>query len=135
MTELFVMRGLPASGKSTLARQMLKESPKRIRISKDDLRNMLYGGVYTPEFENIILDIRDHLIGLYSYLGYDIIIDDTNLNPKHLERLSLLTETLDIHLNIILLHTSVDECIKRDAERSSPVGERVIKDMYEKYKA
>lgn len=135
MTELFVMKGLPASGKSTLAEQMLIEKPNRVRINKDYLRNMLYGGKYSPELEDILLDIRDSLIELYSSKGYDIIVDDTNLNPKHLERLSLLSENLKIQFNIIIMRTTLEECIERDSKRINSVGEKVIRDMYEKYMA
>lgn len=42
MNKIIICRGIPASGKSTWAKQWVLEDPEhRIRINQDDIRNML----------------------------------------------------------------------------------------------
>lgn len=42
MSKLIITRGLPASGKSTWAKQWVLEDPEhRVRINQDDIRLML----------------------------------------------------------------------------------------------
>jgi len=48
MKPILLVIGSPASGKSTLARAIAKQSPKGLHIPVDDLRNMVQGGVVLP---------------------------------------------------------------------------------------
>lgn len=66
-----------------------------------------------------------------------VIVDDTNLNPFHLERFREIAKTL-AHRNVQIeikdfRDVPVEECITRDAKRAKPVGEKVIKEMAKKY--
>ena len=38
--KLLVLQGIPASGKSTYARELVKNSGAWVRVNRDDLRNM-----------------------------------------------------------------------------------------------
>src|SRR3990172_3790048 len=118
---IYIMRGLPASGKSTTAREMFEEEGIK-RVSKDDLRAMLHSGKYTPELETFVLDVRNAVVELTVKKGFDIVVDDTNLNPVHVEALQDLAKAVGASVCIIDMTTPVDECIRRDAERAAPVG-------------
>ena len=49
MRTIYVMRGLPACGKSTFAAELIKREPGRwIRINRDDLRSMSAGPGTNP---------------------------------------------------------------------------------------
>ena len=39
--EVIICRGIPASGKSTWAKQFINEHPNYIRVNKDDIRAMM----------------------------------------------------------------------------------------------
>jgi predicted kinase len=132
MSVIHMLRGLPASGKTTLALEMVKEERVK-RISKDDLRAMLHGGKYSPDTEMFVLDVRNAIAELAIKQGFDVVIDDTNLNPAHQEQLIFLSDSLGAQFNVIDVHASLDECIQRDKERPVSVGEDVIRGMYAKY--
>ena len=84
MQRVYMTKGLPGSGKTTWAMEMVKNNTGSIkRINKDDLRSMLDGGKYSPKNEKIILDTRDLLLTEYLVRGFSVIIDDTNLAPEH----------------------------------------------------
>lgn len=63
--KVYFLSGLPASGKTTWAKERLAENPNGIkRISKDDLRAMLDGGRWSGDMEKFVLKARDALISL-----------------------------------------------------------------------
>lgn len=132
MSYIHILRGLPASGKTTLAMDMVRNEGMK-RVSKDDLRAMLHGGTYTPEMETFVITVRNTIIEAAITRGFDVVIDDTNLNPIHVEQIQLLAANFAVKTNIIDVTTPLDECIKRDSKRPHPVGETVIRAMHEKY--
>lgn len=130
MQTVIIMKGLPASGKSTFAKNLIQKEPgKYKRINKDDLREMLDSAQFSDKNEKFILNLRDHLIVEALESGYSVIVDDTNLAPKHEARIRDLVgdkATVTVHSFDI----SPEECIKRDAQRARSVGPSVIWQMY-----
>ena len=43
MTTLTILRGLPGSGKTTRARELVADDPRCARVNRDDLRMMMFG--------------------------------------------------------------------------------------------
>lgn len=127
--------GLPASGKSTWAREQVeKSSGKIIRVNKDDLRAMLHESKFSSANENQILRVRDFIVKDSLAAGKTVIVDDTNLHPKHEERLRELATYCEAEFEIKdFTDVPLDECLKRDALRPNPVGAKVIKKMYNDY--
>lgn len=140
MKTVYILRGLPASGKSTWSKSMLEEHPGVYkRINKDDLRAMLDNAYWSPGNEQFVLKVRDILITESLKEGKHVIVDDTNLDPKHEARIrevvsEYMKETSEmVKVEIKIFDASVEECIKRDAKRPAPVGEKVIRDTHRRY--
>lgn len=134
MKKVILMRGLPGSGKSTQAKKILAEGKGQYkRVSKDDLRNMLDDGEWSGKNEKFIIKIRNSIILQAIEDGYFVIVDDTNLNPKHEEQIKNLVQGKAIVEIIDFTSTDLETCIKRDLRRHYSVGESVIRDMYNKY--
>ena len=132
MTHLIMTKGLPASGKTTWSLEQVKAYPGKIkRINKDDLRAMLDGGKWSKGNESFVLDARDHLILLSLSRGFNVIVDDTNLHPKHEERLRELAASHKADFLIQdFTEVDVETCIERDLQRPVSVGEKVIRGMH-----
>lgn len=61
MLTVTMLKGLPASGKSTWAKAEVERlNKKTVRVNKDDLRAMM--GVFDKVSERIVLELRDNLI-------------------------------------------------------------------------
>lgn len=135
MQEVIILRGLPASGKSTWAKELIKTNPNKYkRINKDLLRLMIDCGNFSSINEKFILKIRDRLIIEYLDEGFDVIVDDTNLAGKHIIRIKqLVGRKANVIINDSFLEVPLEECIKRDMNRENSVGIKVIKNMYETY--
>jgi predicted kinase len=139
MSKLTVMRGYPGSGKTTKANAWVQEADNRVRLSRDDLRAMLYNdeGVLNLAKENFISKVmRDEAIaGLQK--GFDVLIDATNLRLKYVREWAQLAEKWGAEFGVWDVYESVEVCIKRDELRylngGRGVGEAVIRDMAERH--
>lgn len=148
MKKIILCRGIQGSGKSTWAKKyVFEDSENRVRFNNDDIRNML-GKYWVPNRENIVKDIKDTFLKSSMSYGYDIVIDNMNLNPKELEYYNRIVfewnnpkethsdeyrpkyeiETKDFFIPL-------QECIDRDVKRENPIGEEIIRKTYEKYKS
>lgn len=130
-----VLVGLPASGKSTYAKTLIDKGWRR--INKDSIRQMMWCGEYSKEKEEKVDELEMCLLIFFLSNGLNVVVDDTNLNPA---RIKMITDTIDnssisclVSINNSFCMVPVDECVRRDKARSSPVGEDVIRKMYEKY--
>lgn len=128
-------RGLPGSGKSTLAKAWVdKDATNRVRVNKDDLRNLLHNGKYSKGNENQILDIQDFIIVNSLKQGKSVAFDNTHLVNKHLIRLENLLKDnnlSDVKIEVVdLTSVSPEEAIKRDLKRENSVGSDIIWRMY-----
>jgi predicted kinase len=132
---LIMTKGLPASGKTTWAKEQVAKDPKNIkRINKDDLRVMLHASVWSKSLENDIIETRDLLICFWLSQDKTVIVDDTNIQPAHEPRLRDLAEMHESEFKIQdFTDVPLNVCLKRDSERANFVGEKVIKTMFNTY--
>lgn len=133
--KLIMTRGLPASGKSTWAKEQVIASGGRTkRVNKDDLRAMIDNSVWSKQNEKNVLAVRDYITKHYLLLGNDVIVDDTNLTPNHEKRLSEIAgETGAIFEIKSFLDVPLATCIIRNAQRVNPVPETAIRSMYKSF--
>lgn len=139
MPKIILCRGIPGSGKTTWAKQWVLEDPKhRVRFNNDDIRNML-GKYWVPSRENLVSDIKKDFMVSAMESGYDIVIDNINLNPEEIEYYKGLVDSTLGYVNSYSLEYKdffipLEVCIERDSKRENPIGERIIRLTYEKYK-
>ena len=135
MPKLIVMKGLPASGKSTWAKAYVKSHPNTVRINRDDLRLMLYDVQFDPKVEDDITAFQEILMGQAFVLNRDIVVDNTNLNPKVMRHLGDWAKRNIYELEVKdFTHVSLSECIQRDSKRGAQsVGKKVITRMWRQF--
>ena len=136
MSKLIICRGLPASGKSTWAKQWVLEDPEhRVRINQDDIRLML-GKYWVPSREKLVQEIQFDAIVEALCRKFDVVIDNTNLNKKVLEKFDRLIKTFeDYEIEYKdFFDTPLSVCIERDKNRELQVTEKVIRGFYNNYK-
>lgn len=137
MKQLIMTIGLPASGKSTWALQILAQQTGQYkRINKDDLRAMLDGGKWSRDNEKFLLRVRDYVTIAALQDGKHVIVDDTNFAPTHESRLRQLAKENGAEFRIEdFRHVSIETCIERDLKRQHSVGDAVIRKMWRDYLA
>jgi predicted kinase len=135
MPKITILQGLPASGKSTIAKSIVDSTGNTKRINKDDMRAMMDNSKWSKTNEKFILKARDMLIEQALENNFCVIIDDTNLHPKHIETIKEIAKKYKAQVEVKFIDTPIEECIKRDLVRPNSVGEKVIRDMYNTYLA
>lgn len=146
MPKIILTRGIQGSGKSTWAKKYVEEDPvHRVRWNNDDFRRML-GSYWVPEREHLVSIEMSDFIYYAMALGYDIVIDNMNLNKKYWD--SIQGRINDYNCDIFVddpdkrytlefkdfFDVSLEECIERDSKKENPIGEKVITKTYDKYK-
>jgi predicted kinase len=143
---LVLTRGLPGSGKSTYARAWVAADPlRRVRVSRDCLRDMLHPGCYQPNTERAVTNAAHHLVRGLLILGWSVIADDTNLRPEVVDAWRRLAEDVGASVEVVdFIGVPVEECVRRDSlrpDRGYPPdrwdgarsGAGVIRDMADRY--
>lgn len=127
MSKLRMLSGLPASGKSTVAREYVADG--WFRVNRDELRAQLYPGAsWSGKREDLVRSVeRAQVRDLLSH-NLSVIIDDTNLMPSHRASWSQLAGECNATFETQAVNTPTLECIRRDSLRNGPahVGESVI---------
>lgn len=134
--EVLVLMGIPASGKSTYAVELVEKGKGGwVRTNKDSLRAMLDAGIWSKSNEKFVLEVRDFIISNALARGRNVIVDDTNLEPYHLERVKEIVAAFNkqspnrkpVTVRTKLFEVDLEEAIARDCKRPNGVGERVIR--------
>ena len=143
MNKIILVLGISGSGKTYWSRQWAEEDPEhRIRLNYDDIRYM-FGKYWVPDRrEQLVKDTFMYALRQAMYMGYNIVIDNmSNLNPKHQkEYIDLVNENNSYEespkyeIEFKWFDTPIETCISRDAERENPIGEKVIKQQWSKYR-
>lgn len=134
MTTLTITQGLPGSGKSYWANTVADADENTVIVNRDDLRAMLHNNNWNHRREKATVAARDALISTLLKSGKNVICSDTNLDPKVVAELTRIGKA---HKAEVVIKDFTDvplkKCIERDLKRSRTVGEKVIRDMYDRY--
>jgi len=139
--KMYIMRGLPGSGKTTAARAMSDTNANgvRYRVNRDDIRRML--GKYddfSKQREDLVTEIERNAVK--SALDYkaSVIIDDCNLNPLYVSGWEDIAKAWIVEVEVVdFTNVPLRECLKRNTGRPKEerVSNKIIHDMYNRWLA
>ena len=138
--------GISASGKTTWAEKFVKENRNYVNVNRDDIRARLFcGGTldwnkykFSKSNESAVTAEQRLMIREAIEAKQNIIISDTNLNPKSVNSmLEFLQQfsSVDIDIDIEYKWFDIDilEALRRDRLRKNSVGAEVMYKQYESY--
>lgn len=122
MSNLYLICGQPASGKSTIAKYYIDKHPQTKWVSRDAIRFSLlkdddnYFDKEDETYRKFVGDICDNLLN-----GYHVIADQTNLTPsarnKLLKAIARKGGAYE-HVYAIWVKTSLETSLKRNENRT-----------------
>lgn len=129
---ILVLKGPPCSGKSTWAKNYVKEKKNWLRVNRDELRRMS-GDYWMPHREQVITLAEITMIEEGLRRGFNIIIDDTNLNPKTMEKWQEIASKFNCEIKVKEFIVPYQEALERDRNREFPVGDDTVRMFYKRY--
>lgn len=132
MNTLTLLVGLPASGKSTFAREHLAND-NTIILSSDDLRKELLGNESYQDNNDLVFKSLYKRAKEFLQNGKNVVIDATNINIK--ARRSALShfDKMPIIRQALVFATPYFVCVDRDKKRERTVGKNVIKKYIQRF--
>jgi predicted kinase len=133
-------QGLPASGKTTLALQLVADGAGRVRrVSLDDLRHMLdstgKATAWDPERERTTVAAQALMVRQLVADGYDVVVDNTHLHPGQVLPLTRALAGTRVDWAVhSLLGVPLTECLERDARRTQRVGADAIHALHRRWR-
>jgi predicted kinase len=134
LSELLVLSGLPASGKTTRALEWAGEDPEHRRIINwDQMRLDFYGRdwKFNRAQEDVMQAHSRELCNQWLKQGMSVVIDNTNLTERARERWHQIAMHIDTQATYSEeeIDTPVGVCVERDLKREKRVGRAVIERM------
>ena len=134
MIKVELLVGIPGSGKSTYAKQVVAKDPSNwVRVNNDDLRAMMNGSVWSADYEKMVTDARNYLIRDALKRGKNVIIDNLNINRRHFDDVCKIAKSInsDIQVYEKAFYIELDEAMERNAKREGAA--RVPDDVMKKW--
>lgn len=140
--KLILTVGISASGKTTWAEDQKYEHSgnNNLNINRDDIRfNIVQPGSdwstykFSKKNEKRVIEIELMVAEKGVKFESNIIISNTNLNPKTREFWKKFAEENGYEFEIKEFPITLEEAIKRDNLRQNGVGEQVIRKQYQQW--
>jgi predicted kinase len=131
MAKLIILRGVPASGKSTVAEQY-REMGFTI-VNRDNIRYIMFGKYWGVD-EQVVTDVENAMIESSLRADTSVVLDATNLNRKNLKTKLSLASRYGAEVDYLSFAVPLTVALERDRARERQVGEAVIKNFFRRYK-
>jgi predicted kinase len=125
---LYIMSGLPGSGKSTTANEIV-ENTGAILVSRDELR-VSYRNL--PD-ESHLSQALGNNVKFFLERGYDVVVDSWNLEVWDEKLWTEMARRFGATLSWKHIDTDVETCVARDAKRPQPIGAESVRNAAERY--
>jgi predicted kinase len=127
--KIFVMVGLPGSGKSYKTKELAEQYNANIH-SSDSIREELSGDINNQDINDLVFKTLHNRIKKDLQNGKNCVYDACNISYKR--RMSFLQSLNKIPCEkiCILMATPYDQCLKNNSSRDRIVPEHVIERMY-----
>lgn len=127
-----MMQGLPASGKSTKAKEIVA-SGDYIRVNRDLLREMLHFNRWTGRNEDATVSTEKAIAISALINGTSVVVDDCNLNPRNHTMWQEAANACGASFRVEKVDTPMSVCLERDSAREKAVGFTTITNMALQY--
>jgi len=135
MNKIILTQGIQGSGKTTWAKAWVAEDPEhRIRINNDDITSMWGQPFGTPGLYERLRMFRQLMITRAIQDNLDIVVDNMNLSTSSLKEVQEIVKNFDYIIEYKdFTKIPLEVCIERDSKRPNPIGEKIIRETYNKY--
>jgi len=133
MPNLILTVGPPGCGKTIWA-TLYVENHKAKRVNRDDLRAMMQNKTYNSRDEKVIRRIRDYIVESWLEQGFDVVLDDTNLDPGVFDEMKKIARRVgDVRVREHIVQIERGICWYNNTHRPNAVPEGDWNALWLKY--
>lgn len=141
MATLVILRGLPASGKSTFARTYAGEHENTVIVSLDGLRRMMAGSLTayhehrTEKTEKLVVRTAHTMICDALRKGMNVVMDAQNASAERVHELVRLAADCNADVQTVAFPVPLDTLLERNRHRAKDdrVPEDYLRSQYERF--
>ena len=131
MPKLYIMCGIPGSGKTTFARKLALARNAHL-VSSDSIREELTGDANNQDINHRVFEVMHERIHQHLVNGRNVIADATNIKRWSRKQIVDL-KTPETAVFFIVMDTSLHESKRRNQSRDRVVPEEVIDRMWKNF--
>lgn len=132
MKRIILLVGVPASGKSTLARKMVERGYQC--ICADTIRAELYGNEIEQGDPKKVFEIFFERLETFLKDGADVVVDNTNLKEPYRKEITDRAKKFGYEdIQLWILDVPLDVCISRNANRERKIDSGILTNMYNQF--
>ena len=140
MATLYIMVGLPGSGKSTKAKEISKETGAII-TSLDSMREEIAGSrknwhenpdIFNNTMSRSIANIQNAMVEWHLKNGESVIVDNMNLKSRYVAFFQELSKKYDIEIEFVKM--KCDWATLKERNKTRPVDEDWLYMMFKAYR-
>lgn len=141
MARLIILCGLPGSGKSSYAEELLKINntfgfnEEFVVHSSDAIRAELFGDAGSQEDNGRVFELMQRRTRDDLKAGKTVVYDATNITRKSRKSAIACANPAKDTIECYVIWTSPEECIRRDSLRDRKVGAAVIEKMLRRWQS
>lgn len=130
MATLYMLVGLPGSGKSYYANTLCMISGNARIFSSDKIREELFNDENAQNDNELVFNTLNSRVVACLESGIDAIYDATNINYKRRRAFLNSLKKIPVTKTCIFMAVPFEKCLERNNNRARIVPEEVIKRMY-----
>jgi len=134
---LYILRGLPGSGRSDAAKNMVEENSWLVRASRADLSMQMYGYYHPMDLDRFQTDnvtlFHHNQIDVALKAGLSVVDDNINVDAESIKKLYIIANRHKATIKIIDFDLHFEKCIKKDAFTPDGYGETYIRLLVKKF--
>lgn len=127
--QLTIFIGIPASGKSTLARQMAAVEPNTVHVSTDALRQEILGHIRNKTRDGFIFAEARRRTREWLQQGVNVIYDATNVTRQARRPFLHIARGLEVPVRAVWIRCPKEVALQRNRLREVPVPDHAIDEM------
>lgn len=132
--KLILLVGVPGSGKTTYAKNYIKQNYNTIHLSSDAIRQELYGDENIQGNPGDVFSLMQKRAVESLNNGCDVLYDATNITRKDRSCIiGICPKFVKIECHIIW--APIETCVEQDAKRERTVGKEVIDRMLKRFQS